>query len=154
MGLLNGMEETLQIGEQISEEITVKNLLFGYIYRHFPISKMLNCSCPDGWTKNSCHIELDPHTFNKLIEIGAIKPVDHNVIYEQCQIKTQSHFVKTVAVPLIYCKCSKWVLDEYDEWHDRCVENGWSNNIDTMKDNLIKHMIEYYNENNNCYGIA
>ena len=147
MGLLSGMEDTLQIGEKLSEELIVKNLLFGYIYSHFPALHMLNCPCPNGWTKNSCHIELDPHTFNKLIEIGAIKPVDHNVIYAQCLTKTVSHFDPRVRVPIIYCKCSEWVLNEYDAWHDECVDKGWSDRIESMKNNLIKHMIDYYNKN-------
>ena len=157
MGLLSGMEETLQIGENISEEIAAKNLLFGYIYCHVPVLNMLICPCPDGWTKNSCHIELDPHTVNKLIEIGAIKPVDHNVIHEQCNIRTPSHFVKTVAVPFIYCKCSEWVLNEYDEWYDKCVAagwSGWSEQIEEMANNLKRHMIDYYDKNRDCYGIA
>ena len=154
MGLLNGMESTLIEGENISEEIAAKNLLFGYIYSHFPVLSMLSYKCSNGWTKNSCHIELDPHTFNKLIEINAIKPVDHNAIYQRCQIRTPSHFVKTVAVPFMYCKRSEWIINEYDTWHDECVDKGWSDRIELMKTNLIKHMVEYYNKNNNCYGIA
>ena len=154
MGLLNGMEETLQIGESISEEIAAKNLLFGYIYCHFPVMSMLGCACPDGWTTNSCLVELDPHTFNKLIEIGAIKPVDHNVIYEQCHVKIVSHFDPSIHVPIIYCKCSEWILNEYDEWHDKCVAEGWSEQIEKMADNLKRHMIDYYDKNRDCYGIA
>ena len=152
MGLLNGMETTMMNGEHIAQEIAAKNLLFGYIYCHFPISAMLACACPDGWTKNSCHIELDTQTFDKLVEIGAIKPVDHNVIYEMCNVRTPSHFDNDITVPFIYCKCSEWILDEYDAWHDGCVARGDSDAIENMKNRLKQHMNDYYNKNRNCYG--
>lgn len=154
MGILNGMESTLNEGNKISEDIEAKNLLFGYIYCHFPVTSMLCCSCPEGWTQNSCHIEFDAQTFSKLVEMGALKPVDHNVIYETCQARIPSHFDPEIHVPLVYCKCSEWILNEYDAWHDRCVDMGWSDQIEEMANNLKRHMIDYYDKNKNCYGIA
>ena len=154
MGLLNGMESTLNEGSKISEDIEVKNLLFGYIYCHFPVTYMLCCSCPGGWTQNSCHIEFDAPTFSKLVEMGALKPVDHNVVYEACQARIPSHFDPAIHVPLVYCKCSEWILNEYDAWHKGCIDRGDSDAIENMKNRLKQHMIDYYNKNYECYGIA
>lgn len=153
MGLLSGQDTILESGERIAEEINAKMLLFGYIYCHFPVLQMLNCSCHNGWTYKTCHIELDPNTFSILENIGAIKPeIRSNVIYDQCYANVQSHFVKSVSVPIRMCRCSEWILNEYDAWHDKCVNLCLSDQIEEMKNNLKKHMVEYYNKNIDVYN--
>ena len=155
MGLLAGQEKILDEGMTIAEEINAKELLFGYIYCHFPVLMMMCNTGPNGWSRNSCHIELDMHTFNKLIDMGAIKPVDNsNIVYANCNIKTNSNFVNSISVPYMMCKVNSWVLDEYDVWHKGCIDRGDSDAIENMKNRLKQHMIDYYNKNYECYGIA
>ena len=154
MGLLSGQETILENGETLAEELNAKMLLFGYIYCHFPISQMLNCSCNNGWTKNSCHIELDPKTFKTLEDMGAIKPeIRSNVIYAQYHAEVESHFDKSVSVPIRMCRCNEFILDEYDKWHDRCVDEGLSDEIEQAKNRLNEHMTNYYKDYKE-YGVA
>ena len=154
MGLLAGQEKILDEGITIAEEINAKELLFGYIYCHFPVLMMINCD-NNGWTKNSCHIELDMHTFNKLIDMGAIQPVDNsNIVYANCNVKTPSHFIRSIFLPYNMCKVNSWILDEYDVWHKDCIDRGDSDAIANMANKLKQHMIDYYNKNIGCYGIA
>lgn len=155
MGLLSGQETILENGETISDEINAKMLLFGYIYCYFPVLSMINGPFSyDHWTKNSCHIELDPKTFKLLEDIGAIKPeIRSNAIYDQCHAKTESHFDESVSVPIRMCRCKDFILDEYDAWHDRCVDEGLSEEIKQVKNLLNDHMTNYYK----CYkeyGVA
>jgi hypothetical protein len=148
MGLLAGQDTILESGERIANEVNAKMLLFGYIYCYFPVLSMLNGPLTfDAWTKNSCHIELDPKTFKILEDIGAIKPeIRSNVIYDQCYAETESHFDKSVSVPIRMYKCKGFILDEYDAWHDRCVDEGLSEEIEHVKNNLKEHMIDYYKD--------
>lgn len=154
MGLLSGQETILENGEMIADELNAKMLLFGYIYCHFPVLQMLNYSCRNGWTCNACHIELDPKTFKILEDIGAIKPeIRSNVIYDQCYAFVESHFDKSVSVPIRMCRCKDFILDEYDAWHDRCVDEGLSDEIEQVKNHLKEHMTNYYKDYKK-YGVA
>ena len=154
MGLLSGQETILENGERIADELNAKMLLFGYIYCHFPIQQMLNCSCRNGWTYNACHIELDPKTFKILEDMGAIKPeIRSNVIYAQYHAEVESHFDKSVSVRIRMCRCKEFILDEYDAWHDRCVGEGLSDEIEQVKNRLNEHMINYYKDYKK-YGVA
>ena len=152
MGLLSGQDNILENGETIADEIDAKMLLFGYIYCHFPVLRVWTCR--NGWTYNACHIELDPKTFKTLEDMGAIKPeIRSNVIYSQCHAEVESHFDKSVSVPIRMCRCKEFILDEYDAWHDRCVDEGLSDEIEQVKNRLNEHMINYYKAYKE-YGIA
>lgn len=155
MGLLSGQETILENGETIADEINAKMLLFGYIYCYFPVLGMLNGHVSfDNWTKNSSHIELDPKTLKILEDIGAIKPeIRSNAIYAQYHAEVESHFDKSVSVPVRMCRCKEFILEEYEAWHDRCVNEGLSEEIEQVKNHLNEHMINYY-KNYNKYGVA
>lgn len=155
MGLLSGQETILENGETIADELNAKMLLFGYIYCYFPVLSMLNGPVSsDNWTKNSCHIELDHKTFKILEDMGAIKPdIRSNAIYDQWHAMGESHFDKSVSVPVRMCKCKSFILDEYDAWHDRCVDEGLSEEIEQVKKQLNEHMINYYKDYKK-YGVA
>lgn len=155
MGLLSGQETILEIGEAISDEIDAKMLLFGYIYCYFPVLGMLNGPVSfDNWTKNSSHIELDPKTFKILEDMGAIKPeIRSNAIYDQYHAEVESHFDKSVSVPIRMCRCKDFILDEYDKWHNRCVNEGLSEEIEQVKNRLNEHMTNYYKDYKK-YGVA